>query len=626
MADSIETEWQFDAADLERVRSWLVGQPRHAPLTFEQVREREQVDSYYDTSDWRLYHAGFSLRRRRTGDGYELTLKGLGHASDGPVARREISEASEDGNVPADDRGDGGEDRPASDRIRLICGRRSLQPLFDVSTRRRTFAVRGGDRQVAVVELDETTISSPGRPPFAFRRVEVELVDNGAVSEVEPFVLAMADACGLMRTSVSKYEMGLHAAGLDPAAMLSFVPEDAPVDPEEHADLDAGVFAYAWLRTQWAAFLLYEPGTRLGEDIEALHQMRVATRRLRAALRVFAPVLPAAFLRLRDELQWVGHELGAVRDLDVQIEEFEARRAIASWADSSALAPLVQAIERERVAERVTLVELLNSTRYDALVDEMSHLLRHPTPVAESADIRVLAAPVLARRFRQLRRDIAALNEASPPEEYHQVRIRAKQLRYSLEIFGALYGDPAARFAVAVKAVQDHLGEHQDADVGIARLRALVASEGASLPPETLVAVGRLMEQYAQRMVVLRSEALRPLTRVLRRWPAVARRVAIVARQATPPNAESPLPDGSSSARAVQPMGYGSDAGADHGADGDAGRSGEGARPRPPSVPPTPRSSGSSDVNEALRTARPQPNRPDEGGTLMRMRHLFQRD
>src|SRR5690606_27761186 len=124
-----------------------------------------------------------------------------------------------------------------------------------------------------------------------------------------------------------------------------------------------------------AAFILHAPGTRVGEDIEALHQMRVSTRRLRATIRVFDAILPPAMEHFRDELQWVGHELGAVRDLDVQIEGLERLRAASSWEDAAALRPLIEVIEGERREERVRLLELLDSPRFDALVAEFSAAL-----------------------------------------------------------------------------------------------------------------------------------------------------------------------------------------------------------------------------------------------------------
>ncbi|MEX2374823.1 MAG: CHAD domain-containing protein, partial [Dehalococcoidia bacterium] len=375
--------------------------------------------------------------------------------------------------------------------------------------------------QVATIELDETTVEPPSAPRASFHRVEVELVDGSVPTDIDRFVTAMADACDLRATSTSKYAMGLQAASLDPRGSLDF--GSTTTDP------DAGIlsFAYGWLRTQWAEFVRHEPGTRLGEDIEALHQMRVATRRLRAALRVFELVLPAPLLRLRDELQWVGHELGAVRDFDVQIEELEARRSAATWAESAALTPLILAIEQARAAVRIQLGQLLDSTRYDALVDEMSHLLRagaHRGELAETtASVWTFAPPILSQRFRRAQRVTHRLSEVSPASDYHQLRILTKRLRYSLEIFTKLYGPPATNLTGTTKAIQDHLGGHQDAEVAIDRLRGLVVREGRDLPPETLVSVGRMIEQHSQHMLELRASAPPLLAELPRRWKAFRR-------------------------------------------------------------------------------------------------------
>ncbi len=91
-----------------------------------------------------------------------------------------------------------------------------------------------------------------------------------------------------------------------------------------------GELAFAVLRRQLAVLRDKEPGTRLGEDVEELHDMRVATRRLRAALALFAGVLPVRAQTFRQELGWLAGVLGAVRDLDVQLEGLAADPDVAS--------------------------------------------------------------------------------------------------------------------------------------------------------------------------------------------------------------------------------------------------------------------------------------------------------
>jgi len=608
MSDAnIETEWQFEVADLGRVRAWLEAQPDHAPLRFVLEKDAEQVDSYYDTADWRLFFAGYSLRRRRRDDRFEVTLKSLAHASDGPISRTEINEASADGQIPAPDGAAG----PVSDRVRTIAGPAPLGRLFEVRTHRRSYAVRAGETTVAQVELDETTVAPLVLPASTFRRVEVEMAGGAPTADIESFVLAMRYANDLTPTTTSKYEAGLAAASLLPSAVLDFGPR------ELDAEAGAAEYAYAWLREQWAAFLFHAPGTRLGDDIEALHQMRVATRRLRASIRVFDAVLPPSFEAYRDELQWVGHELGAVRDLDVQIEGLEKLRAASPWEDVAALRPLIEVIDGERQAERVRLLELLDSPRYDALVTAFSAALREGPPLGTpTVEVYAYAEPILGSRFRRVRRDGKRLDNESPAAEYHDLRIRAKRLRYSLEVFGGLYGKPAVRVTASLKSLQDMLGDHQDAEVGIERLHAIVASHGRALPPSSLVLVGRLIEQYRQQGSTLRADFPAAFERVLDQWGPLSR---VASRLARPKRSRSANAASDGDVEAEQPA-TASGASASPASHVDqAGRRAssavpnaplaDGARRSPPSVAPA---DLRADTNDA--------------GSLARMRQLFHRE
>lgn len=597
MADAVETEWQFEAGDLERVAGWLAAQPGHAPLSFVPTQDRVQVDRYYDTADWRLYYAGFSLRRRQSGSATELTLKGLERSAAGGVAgatsRREITQSVEGEELSA--LASGGSAGAVADRVRLITGGHPLRLLFDVRTRRRTYEVRRAVRdeaRIAVVELDETTIAPPHGTPATLSRVEVELdgrVGASGVSgtaDVEAFVAAMARDCFLRPAATSKFVAGLAAAGHDPYSAMDFGPTTHEALPG--LPLDAAGFAYAWLRRHWAAFLRHEPGTRLAEEIEPLHQMRVSTRRLRATIALFAEVLPPVMSHLRDELRWVGHELGAVRDLDVQIDALERLRAVGGWEDASALAPLVEVMERDRRAERERLLALLDSTRYDGLVEDMSAALRAGPPADRvRVDVLGYGEPILKKRYRRLRAAGRRLTATSPAVEYHALRIVAKRFRYSLELFGELYGKPAERMTAAVRTLQDLLGEHQDAEVAMQRLRALV-SRHPELPPETLVAIGELRERYRTQEAGYRD-----------RFPRAYRGVVSTAR---------PLQRAIASRRPEAPPPADTEAALD-----------APAAPLEASAPPA--------VAERQPAAIPPPPSPvDEGAPLSRMRQLFHRD
>ena len=319
-SETRETEWQFDAVDLRPVMRWLAELPGELEGSGVRVEPRgstNQVDVYIDTADNRFRRAGYSVRVRRASRaksaGAEATLKELETNSTsraGLRSRREVSERLEDADHALLRQSEG----PVGRRISAVAGKKQLRPLFEVRTRRRRFSLRVGGLPPGEIALDETAIR-PGAGGAATRlhRVEIE-VPEAAVSALEPFVEQFRAACRLQPAQLTKYETGALTVGLE------LVPEEFGSTAIE-ADAPIGGVALAVLRRQFTALLAREPGTRLGDDPEELHDMRVASRRLRAALSLFADVLPPSAAKLEDDLRWVGHTLGAVRDLDVQQEQ-----------------------------------------------------------------------------------------------------------------------------------------------------------------------------------------------------------------------------------------------------------------------------------------------------------------
>jgi len=261
------------------------------------------------------------------------------------------------------------------------------------------------------------------------------------------------------------------------------------------------------LRTHFAEFLEHEPGARLGEDPEEVHDMRVAIRRMRAAMSVFREALPVRTQRLRDELKWVAGQLGEVRDLAVQLDQFRVWRRDMPDEDREALAPLVQRLEERHADARARLLADLDSRRYDRVVAGMTDVLRRG-PLRRSPASRtpaLVAAPdILRRRRRMVRRQGDPLDPGSPPEEFHKLRIRTKRLRYAAEFLSLLAPKPSRRYVRRLVAVQDCLGEHQDAQVAMARIREMVDRE--ELPVRAVFLLGRVSERYARRAEELRAE------------------------------------------------------------------------------------------------------------------------
>jgi CHAD domain-containing protein len=270
------------------------------------------------------------------------------------------------------------------------------------------------------------------------------------------------------------------------------------------------------IRNQLDLIKTHEPGTRLDEDPEELHAMRVATRRLRAALTFFRDTLPAPADEVRAELQWLAQGLGAVRDLDVQLGQVAEWQLAADEADPHAFDALADTIRRRRPAARTALLEQLESPRYQSLLSCLNSVLADEAPfLSAGTPVGEAVPPLVRRRHQQLRKAADELTPHSAPGSFHAARIHGKRLRYAVEFVGEAYGKPAQDFVGVMVRLQDVLGDHQDAYVAIDQLRELLASEGANLPIGTVFLMGRVSERYASNAARLR-EAFRDAYRPVR--------------------------------------------------------------------------------------------------------------
>ena len=523
----IEVEWQLDALDLRPMERWLHAAGREqalldteAPVTglstvTSVARGAERlVDTYLDTEDWRMARSGHVLRvRHRAGRG-DVTMKDDAPASSGLRRRLEVTERLPEGGVAA--LGSGG---PVGWRVRALAGRRPLVHVLEVRTRRRPFDLYVADERVAEVALDETTIVVSGdHHPVRLQRVEIEAVPSW-VGPLTPLVDTLQRECGLRPATLSKFEAGLLAAGVRIPGPPDLGPTVIGAEPS------VGDLAFAVLRRQFGAVLANEPGSRLGQDPEALHDMRVATRRLRAALAQFADALPVRAHHVRSELGWLGGALGAVRDLDVQLERLDAWRSEVPEEDRAALDDLAAVLHRERDEARATLLADLDSPRYERLAAGFSTMLRQG-PSRRSAAARapaIVTVPDLVEaRHRAALKAARRARRSGDADDFHTLRIRAKRLRYALEFVSELYPGQTARYVRAVVKLQDALGLMQDARVATTRLHELATATRSGLSPTTVFVMGGIAERYRheaqtlaravpQRMKRLRGKAWRRL-------------------------------------------------------------------------------------------------------------------
>jgi len=507
----VEIEWQLDALDLRPVERWLAvaGQvgdiegsaapgPGPSAVTAVPRGAERLVDTYLDTADWRLARSGHVLRVRHRAGRDEVTLKSIAKASAGLRQRLEVTEP-----LPAEGVGVLGTSGPVGWRLRALVGRRALVPVLEVRTRRRPYDLRVADERVAEVALDETTIVvGDDHQPVRMQRVEVEAVPAW-VAPLKPLVDTLRRETGLRPATLSKFEAGLLAAGVQIPGQPDLGSTSLGPDPT------VGEVAFAVLRRQFAAMLANEWGTRLGEDPEALHDMRVATRRLRAALSQFADALPVRAHHVRSELGWLADALGAVRDLDVQLDRLGAWQTEVPVEDRAALADLAGLLRRQRTQARDNLLASLESARYERLVGGFTTMLRQG-PSRRSAAARapaVTAVPDLVdARHRAAVKASRRARRSGDPDDFHRLRIRAKRLRYALEFVSEIYDGQTAKYVRSVVKLQDALGLMQDARVAADRLHELATAADASLSPTTVFVMGGFAERYRHEAQVLASK------------------------------------------------------------------------------------------------------------------------
>jgi CHAD domain-containing protein len=425
--------------------------------------ERLFVSTYYDAPDLRLARSGVTLRHRIEGGAGLWQLK-LPHGA----SRIELE-------LP------GPPAHPPVEMLDLLVAHLRGQapvPVARMRTRRETVRVNGAE----IVE-DSVAVLDGVHVTRRFRELEVELLE-GDEETLRRLEKQLRRAGATDAGQVPKLYRALELAG----------PVEPHVVPADATPREALAIA---IREQARRMLVHDPGARLGEDIEDLHQLRVATRRLRAFLRAARPIVDRDWVEgLRGELAWLGSALGPARDLDVLVERLQGDAA-ALDQDAEAGLHLLDDLERERAAARAAVLEALSSDRYLALLDRLQGTAVDGVPPGE-ADVTLRA--LAAEELRRARRAAAKLPAEPPDDELHALRIRAKRVRYALELAGHELGKRGARAVRAAKDVQDVLGDHQDSTVAEARVRALALEH-----PEWGVAAGRIVERERVRRAAARA-------------------------------------------------------------------------------------------------------------------------
>jgi CHAD domain-containing protein len=440
-----------------------------APVAQNEPVRQQLSATHFDTEDLRLAAAGLTLRRRTGGDdaGWHLS---------GPAGRSGRSEVR----LPL---GRGARTVPKS--LQQMVWAQSLgsalRPSAEVETDRtvrrlvdatgHVVAEVADDRVTARRLLPTDGVGDAATAATSWREIEVDLPDDA--EDLMPLFDDRLRQHGLVEAP----DVGERMQVLDMSRGNS-------TGSGEVSDLTvtspAGDVLLAHLREQVRQVRTQDLPVRLDAP-DAVHKMRVATRRLRSALTTFKPLFAADVARpLRNELKWLAGELGAARDAEVMRDRVrtavEAQGAVGKAHPTAAIADdeLGQAY---RSAHDRVLAEL-DGERYHALLMALDGLVTAPPLTKKAASPAGKVLPRLVRRGYADVRHIVAEADARPAgdereELLHDARKGAKRSRYAAESVSGVFGKDAIAFATAMEGVQEALGEHQDSVLTRERLREL---------------------------------------------------------------------------------------------------------------------------------------------------------
>jgi CHAD domain-containing protein len=421
---------------------------------------------------------------------------------------------------------------------------------------RRVRQLRAASTRVEL-SLDEVDVVARGRVVDRFVELEAELT-KGERSALAALGAAIESEAGLERARTSKLEAALaaldgrgngssvapaapgaaprrrRASGIEPVEAPGSVETPADREDEDPEDMDRptepvaeprlvvgktpGVLGDDTLaeagrkvmRFHLARMLDREPGVRTGQDIGDIHKMRVATRRQRAAWRVFGEAYRKGRTKAyRGGLRDIARRLGAVRDLDVLLEGLDAYRAGQSITEQRSLEPLITSLRRHRDDAHALLLRDLDAPAYGRFIDDYVDFVRTegvgakavgptvPYRVRETAPSRIWAAYEHVRSYEPILRwaDVPTL---------HELRIAGKWLRYSLEFVQEPLGDGAAPLIARVTALQDHLGLMNDASVAASMARTFLVEHAGDLSATENAAIGRYLVDRERQVARLR--------------------------------------------------------------------------------------------------------------------------
>ncbi|HVI49844.1 MAG TPA: CHAD domain-containing protein [Candidatus Sulfotelmatobacter sp.] len=495
---SIETELklQLDPSGLEKLK-------RH-PLvqTLKQGRPQTKLQKsvYFDTADFRLRAEGVVLRVRHIGRRRIQTVKTMGTCIGGAWARDEW-ECEITGDVP--DFAPLAE-TPLADLFAEDGLAASLRPAFATEINRTTYCLGDGVWEVELALDRGQLVTAQGSAPVC--EAELELKAGPPRHLFELALALQADLPARLMTATKASRGYRLADGSQPQPQKG-------VSPDLSADATAAEAFRAIAHACAGQLLMNQDCLIETRDPEAIHQMRIAQRRLRSAMNVFKTMLETPqTARIKDELRWLQTLLGPARDTDVFIDEILAPLE-KDLAGDAGFVGLLSDFQQKRLSLYDRATAEVCGPRFTRLMLELGRWCesgdwQEPLEAGRKA---LLAEPAidLARRTLEKREHnvFKSLQHLSKLDSHHRhlSRIEVKKLRYAIEFFGILFEEKQSRkFSHSLAVLQDGLGLLNDIAVSRAALKQWAEESG---DPERLWAAGLIAGWHAARVPALLQDA-----------------------------------------------------------------------------------------------------------------------
>ena len=441
--------------------------------------------TWLDTFDWRLHRAGLSLQHSVGSRFSDYTLT----SDDG----EQITAPAKGLRWPA--LADVLPPGPLRARLQPVTALRALMPTARATATVRQMRVLNADDKT-VAWLTITGMSLAGQDGSGLApRLSVTAV-RGYQVQTDRIIQCLAAAAGVKPAVASPLDDVLAAAGRHPGDYSS------KIDVKLTAEMPARCALEEVLLRLLDTLEANVPGTIREIDTEFLHDLRVAVRRTRSAVKLCGDVLPAGVPgAFSGEFKWLGDVTTPIRDLDVYLLSYDEMAAGLLAATPDELEPFHHDLAQRREVEQRELVRALRSRRFLDLTKAWRKELAAPAP-RRGITAAALASGRIGRAHRKVLKRGAAITPDSPPESLHDLRKRCKELRYLLEFFASLHDPAIHQQAVRdLKGLQDCLGEYQDCQVQQHEIRMFAAQmmTERDVPATALLAMGELASKIARR-------------------------------------------------------------------------------------------------------------------------------